>query len=80
MDIGGDIDSITMLACDKVAGTYNENMNVYDGLAEFSIAKAKGLKIYSGGPNGKLDLSNIQKRESGLCYTGYYLALSDLPK
>lgn len=77
LDIGEDVDSITMLALNKVAGTYNEDPNVYDGIVEFSIALAKGLKIYSGGPGGKLDLSNIKKRESGFYYSGYYLVLNN---
>lgn len=75
LDIGEDVDSITMLALDKVAGTYNEDPNAYDGLAEFSIASARGFKLYSGGPSGRLDLSNIKKRESGFYYPGYYLTL-----
>ena len=78
LDIGEDVDSITMLALNKVAGTYNENPNVYDGITEFSIASAKGLKIYSGGPNSNFDLLNIKKRESGFYYPGYYLTLSNL--
>jgi fructose-1,6-bisphosphatase/inositol monophosphatase family enzyme len=70
--------SIALFSCDKVAGIYKENINVYDGLVEFSIALAKKQKIYSGGPKGTLDLSDIQKREYGLYYPGYYLALNKL--
>lgn len=75
LNIDNDVDSITMLALNKIAGTYNENPNVYDGIAEFSIASAKGLKIYSG---DNFDLLNIKKRESGFYYPGYYLTLGDL--
>lgn len=74
--ISRDFGSIAMLACNKVAGIYREDPNVYDGLVELHMALAKGLKIYSGGPNGALDLSDIKKRESGLYYPGYYLALN----
>ncbi len=77
LDIGDDVDSITMLALGKVAGTYNENPNVYDGISEFSIASAQGLQIFSGGPTGKFDLSNFQKRESGFYYPGWYLTLKN---
>lgn len=77
LDISDDIDSITTLALDKVAGTYEEDPNVYDGIAELSIASAKGLTIHSGGPNGKFDLSNLKKRESGFYYPGYYLTLKN---
>lgn len=75
LDIGEDVDSIIMLALNKVAGTYNENPNVYDGITEFSIASAKGMKIYSAAPNGNFDLSNIKKGESDFYYPGYYLTL-----
>ncbi|HEY4487609.1 MAG TPA: inositol monophosphatase family protein [Candidatus Paceibacterota bacterium] len=61
----------------KVAGVYHADMNAYDGFVELSIALARGQKIYSGGPNGSLDLTDIRKRELGLYYPGYYLALNE---
>jgi len=63
---------IAMFATNKIAGIYQENPNVYDGLVEYNIASAKGLKIYSS----SIDLTNIKKRETGLYYPGYYLALT----
>ncbi len=78
--IENEFGSISPLVCNKVAGVYKENINVYDGLVEFDISLAKGSKVYSGGPSGKLDLSNIKEREYGLYYPGYYLALSELFK
>lgn len=67
-----------LFACQQVAGVYKENFNVYDGLVSLNIAQAKGLENYSGGPNGKLDFSNIKEREVGLYYPGYYLILNKL--
>ena len=66
-----DIGTIAMFACNKIAGIYHEDPNVYDGLVEYDIASAKGLKIYSS----SINLTNIAKRETGLYYPGYYLAL-----
>jgi len=71
-DINLEVGSIGMFASGIVAGVYEEDMNTYDGLVEFNIASAKGLKIYSS----QIDLKNIKKRESGLYYSGYYLALN----
>ncbi len=75
--ISKDVGSIAMLVCDKVAGVYQENPNVYDGLSEYNIALAKGLPIYETWVNGTLDLQNIEKRESGLFYPGHYLVLNN---
>ncbi len=66
-----DLGSIAMFANNKIAGIYHENPNVYDGLVEYNIALAKGLKTYSS----PIDLTNIAKRETGFYYPGYYLAL-----
>jgi fructose-1,6-bisphosphatase/inositol monophosphatase family enzyme len=74
--LGNEFSSIALFSCNKIAGIYKENINVYDGLVELSIASAKGLEIYSSGSNGDLDLSDIKKREYGLYYPGYYLALN----
>lgn len=76
LDISNNLDATTLFTQNKVAGIYHEDSNVYDGIVDFSIGLAKGLKIYSGGPNGKFDLTNIQKREIGLYYPGYYLILT----
>lgn len=75
--IGKGIGPIPMFLCNKVAGIYKEDVNAYDGLVELHFALARGLKIHSGGPSGVLDLSNIKKREFGLFYPGYYLALNE---
>jgi len=75
--IDQDVGSITSFACERVAGIYKENINVYDGMAEFDIAIAKGWKTYSAGLDGNLDLSNIKTREWDLYYPGYYLALTN---
>jgi hypothetical protein len=64
-----------MLFCNKIAGRYQEDINVYDGLTSLHYAQVIGLKIYSGGPNGTLDLTNIKNRETGLYYPGFYLIL-----
>ncbi len=72
----GHIGSIPLFACEKIAGFYYRNANVYDALVEYSIALAKGRKVYSGGPNGIYDLTNIKQRDTGLYYEGYYLALN----
>lgn len=73
-----DISGQTMLELNKVAGYYAEDINVYDGLFSLHYAQAKKKKIYSGGPNGNLDLSNIKKRDIGLYYPGYYLVLNQI--
>lgn len=78
--ISQDIGTIESLVNDKVIGVFKEDINVYDGLVEYHIALAKGMKIYSSGVNGVLDLSNIKKRDYGFYYPGYYLALSSLYK
>ncbi len=78
--ISQDVGTIESFAGNRVIGVYKEDINVYDGLVEFHLALAKNLKIYSGGPNGDLDLSNIKKRDYGFYYPGYYLALSSLYK
>ncbi|MBI2356353.1 MAG: hypothetical protein HYV13_04070 [Candidatus Doudnabacteria bacterium] len=73
---GEDVSSIVMFACNKAAGVYEENINVYDGLTEYNIALAKGFRVYSDGPRGRVDLSNIKKEEIGLYYPGYCLELN----
>lgn len=73
-----DLGSIALFATDSIAGVYIETINAYDGLVEFGIASARGQRIYSGGPSGAIGLNAIEKKESGLYYPGYYLALSDL--
>ena len=77
-DFSSDFGSIALFVSGKVAGVYSEDANTYDGLAELSIAEAKGLKIYRGGQNGNLDLTNVAKRDTGLYYPGYYLALNNI--
>jgi hypothetical protein len=73
-----DVSVTRMFICNKLAGVYMEDINVYDGLVDMDFALANGLRVYSGGPNGALDLSNIKKREYGLYYPGYFLALNNL--
>ncbi len=70
------IGSIPLFACEKIAGFYYTNANVYDALVEYSIALAKGKRVYSGGPNCTYSLTNIKQKETGLYYEGWYLALN----
>lgn len=74
--IDKDIGTIEALAENKVKGVFKQDINVYDGLVEYHIAIARGMELYSGGPDGRLDLSCIKKRDYGLYYPGYYLVLS----
>lgn len=74
--ISPDVGSIAMFVTNRVAGVYQDDMNVYDALTEYNIGLARGQKVYSDGPNGKVDLLNIQKRQIGLYYPGYCLALN----
>ena len=71
-----DVGSIAMFTAGRVAGVYEENMNVYDGLTEYNIALAKGLEVHALGAGERVDLATIQKRETGLFYPGYSLALN----
>ncbi len=73
----GSFATIESFATNAIAGVYRENTNAYDGLVEMAMAQAKGRKVFSGGPNGRFDLSDIRKRETGFYYPGYYLALND---
>ncbi|OGY79823.1 MAG: hypothetical protein A3B74_04170 [Candidatus Kerfeldbacteria bacterium RIFCSPHIGHO2_02_FULL_42_14] len=70
-----DVGSIAMLASNRVAGVYQEDMNVYDGLTEYNIGLAKGLEVHAKGAGGRVDLLNIQQRATGLYYPGYCLEL-----
>jgi len=69
-------DSILMLAGGCVAGLYREDMNAYDGMVEFNIAKAKGLKVYPENFENLLNLKDIKQKKSDLYYSGYYLVLN----
>jgi len=78
-DISSDYGATTMYLANQVAGYYDENANVYDGLVSMHFAIAKGYKIYSGDSLGReFSLFGIKKRTSGFYYPGYYLALSEL--
>lgn len=66
----------SMFICNQIAGFYAENPNAYDGLVALHAALATKREIYSGGPSGSLDFTNIKKRETGLYYPGYYLVLN----
>ena len=74
LDIG--TGSIELFASRKIAGVYYENMNVYDGCAEYVIASGRGQPLYSNSSSGKLQLSDIRRSEKGLYYPGYYLVLT----
>ena len=69
--------TIELFALNRIAGVYYENMNVYDGCAEYVIATGRGQPLYSDGTLGNLRLSDIRKMENGLYYPGYYLVLSN---
>lgn len=71
-----DVAEVAMFMSGKAAGFYTENPNAYDGLCALHCAVAKKLHTYSSGENGHFDLNNIQKRETGFFYPGYYLALN----
>ena len=70
------VGSIELFATGKIAGVYYENMNVYDGCAEYAIALGRGQPVYSGTSSGKLNLSDVRRSEKGLYYPGYYLVLT----
>jgi len=74
---GKAIGSIELFAGGKIAGVYYENMNVYDGCAEYAIASGRGQPLYSDRTSGKLHLADIRRNEKGLYYPGYYLVLSN---
>jgi hypothetical protein len=71
-----DIQGQAMFICKQVAGFYIENPNAYDGLVALHASLATNRRIYSGGPGGHLDFANIQRRETGFYYPGYYLVLN----
>jgi fructose-1,6-bisphosphatase/inositol monophosphatase family enzyme len=71
------IGSIELFAMGKIAGVYYENMNVYDGCAEYVIASGRGQPVYSSSISGKLQLSDIRVSQKGLYYPGYYLVLTN---
>src|SRR5258708_14860474 len=71
-----DIANIPLFVRHEVAGVYQENPNVYDGLTEYTIGLTKSLNIYTDSDDGRMDLTNIKTRETGLYYPGYYLALN----
>jgi hypothetical protein len=75
-DLTNDYGTTEMLICKQIAGRYVENPNAYDGLVSLHFAQAKKLKIYTGGPKGKLDLTIIKKRKIGFYYPGYFLVLN----
>jgi fructose-1,6-bisphosphatase/inositol monophosphatase family enzyme len=69
--------TIELFALRKIAGVYYENMNVYDGCAEYVIASGRGQPLYSNSASGNLQLSDIRKSAKGLYYPGYYLVLAN---
>jgi fructose-1,6-bisphosphatase/inositol monophosphatase family enzyme len=68
--------TIDLFAANKIAGVYYENMNVYDGCAEYAIASGRRQPVYSDVESGKLHLSDIRRSQKGLYYPGYYLVLT----
>ena len=70
------VGSIELFAAGKIAGVYYENMNVYDGCAEYAIALGRGQPVYSDTSSGKLNLSDVRRSQKGLYYPGYYLVLT----
>ena len=73
---GNVVGSIELFAASKIAGVYYENMNVYDGCAEYAIASGRGQPLYSDRTSRKLHLSDIRRNQKGLYYPGYYLVLT----
>jgi len=76
-DSVADVDESAIYLSGKAAGYYCEDPNAYDSLVPLHFAITKGKRHYVGGPNGTIDLTKVQKRTSGLYYSGYYLALND---
>jgi len=70
------VGTIELFATNKIAGVYYENMNVYDGCAEYAIASSRGQPLYSDVGSGTLRLSDIRSSQKGLYYPGYYLVLT----
>jgi fructose-1,6-bisphosphatase/inositol monophosphatase family enzyme len=75
--LGIGIGTIELFTSRKIAGVYYENMNVYDGCAEYVIASSRGQPLYSNSASGNLQLSHICKSEKGNHYPGYYLVLTN---
>jgi hypothetical protein len=73
-----DVGSLGPFSTDNLFGIYHEDPNCYDGLADYTIARVKGFTVYSDHTGGTIDISNIQKRETGLYYPGWFVALSKL--
>jgi fructose-1,6-bisphosphatase/inositol monophosphatase family enzyme len=71
------VGTIELFATRKIAGVYYENMNVYDGCAEYVIASGRGQPLLSDSMSGKLHLSDIRRSQKGLYYPGYYLVLTN---
>jgi fructose-1,6-bisphosphatase/inositol monophosphatase family enzyme len=71
-----DVDEASMFMSGKAGGFYCEDPNAYDGLVSLHYALSQSLEHYIGGPDGKIDFTNVQKRETGLYYPGYYLAVN----
>ena len=69
--------TIELFALGKIAGVYYENMNVYDGCAEYVIASGRGQPLYSDSTSGNLQLSDIRQSAKGNYYPGYYLVLTN---
>jgi fructose-1,6-bisphosphatase/inositol monophosphatase family enzyme len=70
------VGTIELFSANQIAGVYYENMNVYDGCAEYAIATGRGQPLYSDVGSGKLRLSDIRSSQKGLYYPGYYLVLT----
>jgi fructose-1,6-bisphosphatase/inositol monophosphatase family enzyme len=69
--------TIELFASRSIGGVYYENMNVYDGCAEYVIGLGRRQPLYSNSASGKLHLSDIRRSEKGLYYPGYYLVLTN---
>jgi fructose-1,6-bisphosphatase/inositol monophosphatase family enzyme len=69
--------TIELFALGKIAGVYYENMNVYDGCAEYVIASGRRQPLYSDRASGSLRLSDIRISEKGNYYPGHYLVLTN---
>ena len=69
--------STTLLQTGQAAGYFNSKPIVYDSLVSMHFAKAMGYKIYNfgTGPNGELDLTDIQEDNGFIYHPGYYIVL-----
>ncbi|MBU6389019.1 hypothetical protein KGQ71_00730 [Patescibacteria group bacterium] len=68
--------STALFLAGRVAGLYGPNPLVYDGLVGLHYAQTQGFPIYTKGPSGPLDYSQIVDCPTGCYHPGYFMALA----